>query len=40
MPTGEHYYKKSLVLLANYEKLCEESSKIAPADDFKLKIKK
>lgn len=35
---GEHFYKKSLILVANYDRMCEESRRIAHADDFKLKI--
>lgn len=37
-PAGEHFYKKSLILMADYERICEESKKIAHADDFKLRI--
>ncbi|WP_294562580.1 LysR family transcriptional regulator [uncultured Traorella sp.] len=37
-PAGEHFYKKSLVLVADYEKLCQESLKIARGDEAVLKI--
>lgn len=37
-PAGEHFYKKSLILVADYERICVESKKIAHADDFTLKI--
>ena len=29
-PAGEHFYKKSLVLLADYEQLCRESAQNCP----------
>ncbi len=32
-PAGEHFYKKSLVLIADYERLCIEAAKIARADE-------
>lgn len=37
-PAGEHFYKKSLVLIADYEQICSESAKIARGDDVVLKI--
>lgn len=35
---GEHFYKKSLVLVADYEQMCRESAKIARGQDAVLKI--
>lgn len=35
---GEHFYKKSLILLADYEKICIESAKIASGNEAVLKI--
>lgn len=37
-PAGTYFYKKSLILTADYQRICEESKKIAHADDYKLKI--
>ncbi len=37
-PAGEHFYKKSLVLVADYEQLCSEAAKIARGDEVNLKI--
>lgn len=37
-PAGEYFYKKSLVLIADYEQMCRESSKIAHGDNAVLKI--
>lgn len=37
-PAGAYFYKKSLVLAADYEQLCIESAKIARGDDAVLKI--
>lgn len=37
-PAGEHFYKKSLVLVANYEQICRESAKIAHGENSVLKI--
>ena len=37
-PAGEHFYKKSLVLLADYEQLCNESARIARGDEVLLKL--
>ncbi len=37
-PAGEHFYKKSLILMADYERICAESRRIAHADDFTLRI--
>lgn len=35
---GEHFYKKSLVLIADYEQMCSEAAKIARGDEAILKI--
>ena len=37
-PAGEHFYKKSLVLIADYERMCQESRRLAIADRAMLKI--
>ena len=37
-PAGEYFYKKSLVLIADYEQMCRQSSKIAHGDNAVLKI--
>lgn len=37
-PAGEHFYKKSLILIADYEKMCSEAAKIARGDEVILKI--
>lgn len=37
-PAGEHFYKKSLILIADYEQMCSEAAKIARRDDAILKI--
>lgn len=37
-PAGEHFYKKSLILIADYEQMCRETAKIARGDETLLKI--
>ena len=37
-PAGEHFYKKSLVLVADYEQICRESARIARGEQVVLKI--
>lgn len=37
-PAGEHFYKKSLILTADFEKLCRETVRIANGDETKLHI--
>lgn len=37
-PAGEHFYKKSLILVADYEQICRESARIARGKDAVLKI--
>jgi len=37
-PAGEHFYKKSLILIADYERMCTESVRIANADKTSLTI--
>lgn len=37
-PAGEYFYKKSLVLAADYERMCSEAAKIARGDGAVLKI--
>lgn len=35
---GEHFYRKSLVLLADYERMCSEAAKIAKGDRVTLRL--
>ena len=37
-PAGEYFYQKSLILTADYERMCTEASKIAKSDQISLKI--
>ena len=37
-PAGKHFYKKSLVLIADYEQMCSEAAKIARGGGAILKI--
>ncbi|HIZ55447.1 MAG TPA: LysR family transcriptional regulator [Firmicutes bacterium] len=37
-PAGEHFYKKSLILMADYEQLCNEAAKVARGDEAVLKF--
>lgn len=37
-PAGEHFYQKSLILIADYERICRESMKIAHNDETELRI--
>ena len=37
-PAGEYFYKKSLILLADYEQICSESARIARGGEAVLKI--
>lgn len=37
-PAGEHFYKKSLILIADYEQICREAAKIARGNIAVLKI--
>lgn len=37
-PAGEHFYKKSLILIADYEQLCRETLKIASGNEATLRI--
>lgn len=37
-PAGEHFYQKSLILTADYERICRESMKIANHDETVLRI--
>lgn len=37
-PAGEHFYKKSLVWMADYEQMCSEAARIARGDAAMLKI--
>ena len=37
-PAGEHFYKKSIILVADFERICQESEKIAHDDETLLRI--
>lgn len=37
-PAGEHFYKKSLILVADYERICTESARIAHGTEIVLRI--
>lgn len=37
-PAGEYFYQKSLVLTADYERMCSEAAKIAKGDQAALKL--
>lgn len=37
-PAGEYFYKKSLVLIADYERMCREAGKLAKDDKAALVI--
>ena len=37
-PAGEHFYQKSLVLMADFERLCHETVRIANKDNAELRI--
>ena len=37
-PAGEHFYRQSLLLTADFEMLCQETIQIARGDDFTLRI--
>ncbi len=37
-PAGEHFYKKSLILIADFEKMCRETVRIANQNEAKLRI--
>ena len=37
-PAGEHFYQKSLILVADYEQICRESARIARGEEAVLKI--
>ena len=36
-PAGEYFYKKSLILVADYEQLCSDAEKIARGGEMFLK---
>lgn len=38
MPAGAYFYKKSLILVADYAQMCQEAEKIAQGDEAVLKI--
>jgi DNA-binding transcriptional LysR family regulator len=37
-PAGEHFYQKSLILVADYERICRESFRLAHHDESALRI--
>ena len=37
-PAGDYFYRKSLVLTADYERMCSEASRIAKGDKAELRV--
>lgn len=37
-PAGEHFYRRSLVFMANFERLCRETAALAHGEDHPLRI--
>ena len=37
-PAGEHFYRQSLLLMADFDRLCKETKRIAQGEDFALRI--
>ncbi len=37
-PAGEHFYRQSLLLMADFDRLCKETKRIAHGEDFVLRI--
>ncbi len=37
-PAGKHFYEKSLLLMADFDRLCKETKQIAAGNDFTLRI--
>lgn len=37
-PAGEHFYRQSLILTADFERLCKETAEIAHGDGFALRV--
>ena len=37
-PAGEHFYRQSLLLMADFDRLCKETKRIAQGEDFVLRI--
>ena len=37
-PAGEFFYRKSLILTADYERMCSEAAKIAKGNQTRLRI--
>ena len=37
-PAGEHFYKRSLILIEDFERLCQETSRIARKENSELHI--
>ncbi len=37
-PAGEHFYRQSLLLMADFDRLCRETKRIAQGEDFALRI--
>ena len=37
-PAGEHFYRKSLILIADLERLCRETAGIARGEDYTLRV--
>ncbi len=37
-PAGEHFYRQSLLFMADFDRLCKETKQIAQGDDFVLRV--
>ncbi len=37
-PAGEHFYRQSILLMADFDRLCKETKRIAQGEDFVLRI--
>ena len=37
-PAGEHFYKKSLLIVADYDRLCQEITRVPRAEDEVLRV--
>lgn len=37
-PAGEHFYRQSLLLMSDFDRMCKETKRIAQGEDFTLRI--
>ena len=37
-PAGEHFYRQSLLLMTDFDRLCKETKRIAQGEDFALRV--